>query len=153
MEISPWSQTSLTIDTLRFVSLESIIKWLTKGELSLQSHALQSLNFSIHLRAFAKEDIPAGEVITLYNGYIFDAEQIQIFNNETKKRFDIDNLPKEDPLHWMITKYHGSVPECSATITIPHDLGALFTYRATLGHKVISIHHSDLSSIILYTFS
>ena len=93
-------------------------------------------NIRFRFSAFAKEDIPANEVITLYNGYIFAGEGIHAYNNKTKKDLQLEDLPPTDPKVWAVTKYHGSVPECRATITIPHYLGALSDYKASLGHKV-----------------
>ena len=84
--------------------------------------------------AFAIRDIRKGIPITLYSGLHMTNQEQVIF--DAAEKVGREHFTEEDDELYFPTKYHGSVPECRFTITIPWRQGSLNHFRATLGHKL-----------------
>ena len=84
--------------------------------------------------AFAKVDIPPLTPITLYSGLFFRTDELNKYNDKGIREEFLDKGLADDK--WKFTKYHGSVPECGFSITIPWNRASLDQYRAALGHKL-----------------
>lgn len=83
---------------------------------------------------FLKEDAKKGTVVSLYDGYVYTSEQLQIYKKNCHY-----NISKSDDERRRCSKYAIRIADLNVQINIPPEIDTTETFFPTLGQKVYTI--------------
>ena len=86
---------------------------------------------------FIKKDVEPSMVISLYNGYVYDAKQMEIY-----KRNCAHNVSKTDNERRHCNKYAIDIHYTNQMINIPPEIDNPDTFFPTLGQKVLNYNRN-----------
>ena len=86
---------------------------------------------------FTKKDVEASMVISLYVGYVYDAQQMKIYEKNCS-----ENVSKTDNERRHCNKYAAYIDYTNQMINIPPEIDSPAIFFPTLGQKVLNYNKS-----------